>query len=310
MKREIIDIKTGKDYSNRFPVVNREAFMQHYSDDMQLSEMFLPVDSFDEVNVPSTDMHMIGVRSEGVLKKAEYHIGNKKWKKISDSNVSNAFAIGSAGDNAIGWRWKKHEITGPVSNIVIRFSPEKFAQIGLEAFDLDDSLIELKHQFCQVDELVYQLTMAMRNEMLVRNNFCSMYLEQGLQMLCVHLLSHHCTIKPNIKELKGGLSSKKLKLVTEYIEENFNQSVTLDELASLCDISSYHFSRLFRQSLGSSPRQYILKVRVRHAKQLLKRTSLLIEQIGTMVGYHNPNHFSRMFTKQTGHSPLKYRNSH
>ncbi len=307
MKQEIIDIASGKDYSDYLPEVGDAAGVEQCYHDMVVSEVFLPVDNADGFEVPATNMHIIGVQSQGSFIKGEYHSGNGRWESVKGLGNEAAFGIGAAGDNAVGWRWLAEDVIAPMSNIVIHFSPEKLAQVAMETFDKDASLIEVQHQMGKHDALIYQLAKAMQYEMNAGDRLCSMYLEQSLHMLCVHVISRYCTFNSGLKVYRGGLSALTLKSVVEYMEEHFNQRVSLEQLALLSNLSCFHFARLFKQSTGFSPRQYVLKIRVRHAKKLLVDTRLSVEQIGVMVGYDSANNFTRMFSRQTGYSPLRFR---
>jgi Transcriptional regulator containing an amidase domain and an AraC-type DNA-binding HTH domain len=81
----------------------------------------------------------------------------------------------------------------------------------------------------------------------------------------------------------------------------------LSELANLVKISSYHFSRMFKQSTGVTPHQYVTQCRIEKAKQLLKKPDLSIKYISQQVGFHDQSHFSKTFCKIVGLTPKKYR---
>ncbi|MBN8216230.1 MAG: helix-turn-helix transcriptional regulator [Spirochaetes bacterium] len=71
--------------------------------------------------------------------------------------------------------------------------------------------------------------------------------------------------------------------------------------------SRFHFMRVFKISTGLSPMQYLLERRVRYASNLLKTTSLTVEEIGRQAGFEDPYYFSRLFRKRAGASPLAFR---
>lgn len=93
----------------------------------------------------------------------------------------------------------------------------------------------------------------------------------------------------------------------EYSEEYFDQNIGLDDLADEAGLSKYHFSRLFRKSVGMTPVQYINKIRLEKAVQLLNQTDLTVEEIGRNVGFSNGNYFCKVFKKLVGTSPEKFR---
>lgn len=308
MSNEIIDIKTGKDYSRYLPMPDSQVDFYAYNKNMIVCEVPLPVDNVNGFTIPATNMHVIGVQRKGEMSKAEFSFSHKRWQSFGGEGLS-AISMGVAGDNAVSARWKKESVKGPLSSITIHFSPDTLKKVAVETFGIDESLLELQHVAFQNDEFIYQLAVAMNSQLAAKNNFCGLYAEQALQMLCVHIISNYCTFNKLVKEYKGGLPNNSLTLVIDYISEHYNQTVSIDELATLCNLSSYHFARLFKQSTGLSPRQYILSIRIQRAKKLLATTSLLVEQVAYIVGYSNAHNFTRMFAKQVGVPPLKYRSS-
>ena len=81
----------------------------------------------------------------------------------------------------------------------------------------------------------------------------------------------------------------------------------LDDLANTVSMSRYHFCRLFKQSVGTSPYQYILQQRIAKAKQLLHHRDWALADIALASGFANQSHFSRKFRQQVGVTPSAYR---
>ena len=86
----------------------------------------------------------------------------------------------------------------------------------------------------------------------------------------------------------------------------YTQSITIDQLAKSLGYHRTHLSRIFKQRTGQSPAQYLMKIRMEKAKELLGR-SLTITEVAASVGYSDPLYFSRQFRKWTGESPTDYR---
>lgn len=93
----------------------------------------------------------------------------------------------------------------------------------------------------------------------------------------------------------------------DYIEQNYQKEISVEQLAKYVQISTPHFHRLFLKYTGQSPYQYILDFRIQKAKLLLSDPVLQIKQIGREVGFHNVNHFIRHFKRITGVTPGQYR---
>jgi len=95
--------------------------------------------------------------------------------------------------------------------------------------------------------------------------------------------------------------------VTDYINDNIASEIKLSDLANLAGISQYHFSRLFKKSLGISPNKYVIKQRIERAKSLLKNSDLLVTEIALLCGFSSHSHFSKYFRQITGITPKEYK---
>lgn len=125
------------------------------------------------------------------------------------------------------------------------------------------------------------------------------------RLLCIHLVQHHAIVrKETIK--RGGLSPTRLRRVLEYIDERVGEEMTLDALARVAGLSVFHFSRVFRQSTGRSPFQYVTEARVRHAKKLLLQPFARIGDIALDCGFCDQAHLTRHFKRVVGMTPAAY----
>ena len=93
----------------------------------------------------------------------------------------------------------------------------------------------------------------------------------------------------------------------DVIDQQFaDNSLNISYLASLCGISEVYFRKLFLNSFGVSPKEYIIQKRIDYAKILLKSGSFSVSEIATLCGYTEPCHFSREFTKRVEIPPSQY----
>lgn len=104
----------------------------------------------------------------------------------------------------------------------------------------------------------------------------------------------------------GGLPPFRLRKVQRYIGEHLDEDLTLARLAEVADISKYHFSHLFKQSVGTPPYRYVILQRIEEAKRLLAQTELSIAQIALRSGFSSHSHFSRTFRKHVGTTPSAF----
>ncbi|SIR38557.1 AraC-type DNA-binding protein [Paenibacillus macquariensis] len=93
----------------------------------------------------------------------------------------------------------------------------------------------------------------------------------------------------------------------DYIQENYAQDLSLSMLASFVFVSPYHLAHIFKEEIGMSPIQYMIKCRIDEAKRMLAQTDLSVREIAQHIGYPNANYFNILFKKITGESPGKFR---
>lgn len=98
-----------------------------------------------------------------------------------------------------------------------------------------------------------------------------------------------------------------MKIALTLIGENLHRGAVLDEASSIANISSSRLRHIFKQEMGISPVQYLRRLRMCKAKELLETTYLNIKQIMIRVGVNDESHFVRDFKKVYGLSPTQYR---
>ena len=132
-----------------------------------------------------------------------------------------------------------------------------------------------------------------------------LYIESLVTICAIHIATTYMVSNKRIFSLKGKLSSCQLQRVIAFIRESINRTVTLEELASHCHLSVFHFSRLFKNTLGISPYQYVLRTKIEYARSLIKNKQA-VGEIAYNLGFTDSAHFCNAFKKLMGHSPLQY----
>jgi AraC family transcriptional regulator len=171
---------------------------------------------------------------------------------------------------------------------------------------IDSNAVDLIPHFSKPDALVYQLGLALKAELETGTSGSRLYAESLSNTLLMHLLRHYSSYK-NTSDYSGKLTKVQLQQVVNYIDEHLSQDISLAALAAVVQMGSRHFSRLFKQSTGFSPYQYLIKCRVERAKRLLQQRSLSIAETAQAVGFANQSHLSRHFKRWFGVSPKSVR---
>ncbi|NLU11536.1 MAG: helix-turn-helix transcriptional regulator [Tepidanaerobacter acetatoxydans] len=113
-----------------------------------------------------------------------------------------------------------------------------------------------------------------------------------------------------IEEISQGRKHMNLQVfeeAIEYINDNFDKDITLEDVSGHVHISPYYFSHGFKKFTGMTFIEYLTKIRIKEAKKLLFTTDLNIGEIGKQVGYGDPNYFGRVFKNMEGMPPSKFK---
>lgn len=106
---------------------------------------------------------------------------------------------------------------------------------------------------------------------------------------------------------RGGLAGWQRRRVAEYLDTYFDRDIGLSELAALCGLSEDHFARAFRASFGMPPYRFQLRLRLERAKVLLADPEMPVAVVAALVGFARPQGLTRLFLRETGITPLRYR---
>lgn len=115
-------------------------------------------------------------------------------------------------------------------------------------------------------------------------------------------------LNPQSAKSKGENSYEDcVQIIKDYISENINDSLTVGKLAEIVNMSSSHFSRIFKRQTGFSPYDYVLVSRLNRAKYLLQVTDMTVASIAYETGFNSESNFIFFFTENEGISPGKFR---
>ncbi|MDO4267158.1 MAG: AraC family transcriptional regulator [Eubacteriales bacterium] len=145
-----------------------------------------------------------------------------------------------------------------------------------------------------------------------------LYIGQSHNLTPLHLIGHlylmldFLTRSSSSRKLlqTGRMQDFYVREATSFIEQNFQNDISVEDIASFCNLNRSYFGKIFRDAVGKSPQDFLISYRMTKASELLKLTELNIKDIGNAVGYPNQLHFSRAFKSVYGVSPREWRSGH
>ncbi len=200
-----------------------------------------------------------------------------------------------------GWKWHAKSKV-----IVITLEPdklEKFAQSELGML-LSDKQLNNIPQF--IDEDITQAGVLLRDA-LNSNLGSAVMFESYARIFLTKLIQKYGLERTEHIEFSRSLTAKHYKRVLDYIAGNFGASIVLEDLAAQAGLSPYHFARLFKQTIGQSPHQFLMAYRVEQSKKMLAELERPMIDIAHHCGFSDQAHFSRVFKQVEGATPKNWR---
>ena len=113
--------------------------------------------------------------------------------------------------------------------------------------------------------------------------------------------------RARVNRLRGGLSPAALRRVQLFVEAKLGQPIHLSDLAERAALSTYHFARAFKTTMGTTPRAFIERRRIEKTRQLLRESDMPLAEIALDAGFETQSRFTTAFRRATGFTPAVYR---
>ncbi|WP_298875116.1 AraC family transcriptional regulator [uncultured Bradyrhizobium sp.] len=134
-----------------------------------------------------------------------------------------------------------------------------------------------------------------------------LFVDSMMLAFTTHAAQTYGGMRSGVKVSRGGLAPWQLKRVYEKLDADLGGTLSLQQVAAEFGLSVSYFSRAFRVSTGLPPHQWLLRQRVKAAKQLMTVNDLPLSEIAIAVGFANQSHFTKVFSAQVGASPATWR---
>ncbi len=144
-------------------------------------------------------------------------------------------------------------------------------------------------------------------------NLCEAYIQKVDSCITVNeiernLIDMILTFTNRMVGKKCNNFSKRVVLAIEYICENIHKKITLEQLARVVNAEASYFSKLFKKETGLTVSLYIRKRKIEYAQGLLKYGGYKYSEIAEYLAFSSQSHFTDVFRKETGYTPMEYRN--
>lgn len=253
----------------------------------------------DEIEVVATNHHLIGYLLSDFSPRQITRMAGKEYDGI---NTKGDIWLKPSHTDAF-WHWESTD-----ECLLFAIEPAFLSQVAAENNCLNCDQIEilpiLKTRDPQLDILAAQFKRELDNPQFGNQ----MYIESLANILAIHLLRNYCAFPATLKEYEEGLTSYKLTQATNYINDNLDRPIKLNDIATLLDISQFYFCHLFKKSTGIAPYKYVIQQRVERAKTLIKQSNLPLSDIAYECGFSSQSQMTQHFRKCVGVTPKVYRN--
>jgi len=228
------------------------------------------------------------------------------WRVDDGSSKTTSFQPGSVflySSREFVWsRWEQ-----PTECVHITLAPNLLSQVATDCSL--SSKVEIDYRVMFTDSTILHLAHLFKSEILNGGLAGKLYTESLANALTVHLLRNYSgsVVKPALQD--GPLNALKLNQITDFIENQLAEDLTIADLAAVVHMSPFHFARAFKTATGQPPHRYITHRRMNRAKMLLAVTRLPVAEVAYRVGFSSQSHFTAQFRRATGTTPKGYRDS-
>lgn len=202
----------------------------------------------------------------------------------------------------------KHRITGFVpegtDHVVVQIDRNWLSDLALKTFNAD-SFDVFSDGIPYRDEHLRMLCTLIRDELVGTNE--PLMLDALVVAIGIHLLRTTSTLGNLKLNRRSALSPRKLRLIKEHIENHLTDELTLANLAALVELSPDHFWHCFRDEMGMTPYEYLMRTRIELVMSKLSNASTTLAEASLAAGFSSQSHMTRVFKKQMGVTPGKWR---
>lgn len=187
---------------------------------------------------------------------------------------------------------------------------EHLREVGEKVWDRSPATFTLEEKTFSQDTRITALYRQFLLDCDWQQNANQLTLSTASTLLLTHLVQHYSNVQWQLPTVTGGLAPAALRNVLDYIEAHLADALLLSDLAAQVALSEYHFARMFRQSMGVAPHQFVMQRRMMRAHEMLLTSDQPLTTIALACGFSSASHFSNRFKAAKGVTPSQLRAAH
>ncbi len=252
-----------------------------------------------DVTIPEMRDFMIVIYKRGVAEMSRRDGG--PWR--SDTVEPGVMSILTRGEQS-QWRWNQ-----PIDVSHLYLSQPAIARVAGEVLERDIEDVDMYDLVSASDPVLPSMVGLLEHELGAGGLGGKLYVESLKNQLCVHLLRRYANITFREQRAYGRLSPAQCRLLVQFVEENIAQSISLEDLAGLIQLTVFSLIRKFQTEFNCPPHVYVMRQRIKHAKRLLARQDIPLKVVAANSGFSDQSHMTRLFRKFLNMTPTEFRRS-
>lgn len=215
--------------------------------------------------------------------------------------LTNEIIITPAGIQS-GWKWHASSKV-----IVATLEPDILQKFIKDELQLKLQQDQLESAIRIVDEDITQAATVLKQAL--ESSPKEIILESYARVFLIKLIQGYGLVKTDHDDRFNRITAFQYRSVIQFIENNYSENISVETLAEQVNLSASHFSRAFKQAMGTTPYQFVMLYRVERAKTLLKKNDKPLIQIAEECGFSDQAHFAKVFNQLEGMTPKVFRKS-
>lgn len=235
-------------------------------------------------------------------------------------DYENACGVAHIDDIPAGWDFKK-EYPKEVEKQILKNINSGETDAGIFAFEYmfnwlqgryGGNIEELKSSLIELVVLIFGIpkSYGLEDQAPAGSGYIKEFMAlKNLKQVNSWIIGNISMISEKVARVREKKYSSAVKSAVDYITRNYNSNITLESVSKAVNVSPTYLSKIFREEVGTTFISYLTTLRIKHAQKLISDSNIGNKEICDVIGYSDPNYFSRVFKKVVGVTPTEYRSS-